>query len=86
MFCYLGYTDGPSVKRSGFSVCSDESGTLEWAAEQCNKDDNCNWLHDAFCDNEKWRFCPNVRIEDLPDSKTDSCSKLKGNQICNVKL
>ena len=87
-FCYLGYTDGPSVKNSGYSVCSERYGSLEWAQEMCNKDDNCKWLHDTYCDDRFWRFCSNDKIGDytgMPHT-TDSCSKLKGNPICNVKF
>ena len=49
---------------SASKVCSDEFGTLEWATQQCEKDVNCNWLHDRDGDNKNWKFCPNVYLQE----------------------
>ena len=65
---------------SASKVCSDEFGTLEWATQQCEKDVNCNWLHDHSGDNKNWRLCPNVNIYDyLSNAPEDEIgmSKLK---------
>jgi len=77
---YQAYTDGPSVKNSGYRACSDEYGNLVWAQQKCNEDANCSWLHDTYCDDRLWRFCTNVKIDGYKETGADSCSKLKGGE------
>ena len=81
---FLGYTEGASVLDSASYVCSSEYGPLEWAMKKCNKDNTCKWLHDHGCDNENWRFCPNVDINKYLNpraaQRSESCSKMKPNK------
>ena len=71
----VNYLNGPSVTNEAFTDCSQKTGDLKWAQDQCTPDTNCNWLHDWGCDGKGWRFCSNVNI----DSKlgTGGCSKIK---------
>ena len=75
----LGYVDSDKVLNSASSDCSGESGTLEWAMEQCNSNTNCKWLHDYGCDNKNWRFCTDTNIADYlyEGDGQEGCSKVK---------
>ena len=80
----LVYENGPSV---GWAPCFGEVGTLEWAEGQCNDDVNCKWLLDWGCDDENWRYCSNVGIDDhIVIGGTDGCSKIKSGNKCIFTL
>ena len=82
----LVYDNGPSVKKDP-GPCSSEYGTFEWAKGQCDDDVNCKWLHDWGCDDENWRYCSNVGIDDhIVIGGTDGCSKIKSGNKCIFTL
>ena len=57
--------------------CSTEYGTVTWAIEKCDKDPSCQFIHDYGCDDENWRYCPNLLIDESSDNQGEACSRLK---------
>ena len=73
------YDRGPKVLDTHSKKCSKEHGTLEWAMNECNKNEDCTHLDDYICDDKNWRYCVNVDIENYKDANpsTISCTLLK---------
>ena len=75
---------------SASGVCSREYGTLKWAMTKCNNDNNCKWLHDHGCDDENWRFCPNIDINKYlthrAAQRPEGCSKIQIDKSKTRKL
>ena len=57
--------------------CSTEYGTLSWASKKCDKDPNCEFVHDYGCDNASWRYCPNLLVDQNWNNQGQACSRLK---------
>ena len=57
--------------------CSNEKGTLEWAIQRCEEIVNCHWIYDFECDNQNWRFCFNVDVNDYIAPNENGCAKVK---------
>lgn len=59
--------------------CSEEYGARDWAMDQCNRNKECTHLDDWNCDDENWRYCSNVKLDDFKDSSEPikSCTLLK---------
>ena len=72
-----GYERGPTVKLVHTDSCSKDYGTRDWAIEQCDKNNECTHLDDYGCDDENWRYCMNVKIDDFKDSSATGCTLLK---------
>ena len=65
------------MKNSVSDDCSTEYGTVSWAIEKCDKDPNCQFIHDYGCDDKNWRYCPNLLIDESLEYQGKACSRLK---------
>ena len=73
------YETGPTVSATQTDACSSKYGTLEWATNECDQNEDCTHLDDYGCDDANWRYCVNVDIETYKDQSaaTKSCTLLK---------
>ena len=74
------------MKNSVSGDCSTEYGTVEWAIEKCDKDPNCQFIHDHGCDDKNWRYCPNLLIDESLDNQGKACSRLKSGKTLVQKF
>jgi len=67
------YKDSTKIDNGAWQDCSQTTGTREWAEEMCNKDNNCQFLHDTDCDAKSFRYCSG-KLSNQPIGQAQACT------------